>query len=493
MVLLKQDILKLVFGIKLRGFRLDKGLSLKDLSLQAGLSPSYLNEIEKGKKYPKNEKIALLARALDEKTEDLTSLELKRDLEVVQNLLDDKFLTSVPFDLFGIPSSTIFELLAERPQKLQSFTRTIIEIARTHNININDFLGALLRSYINMHENYFPVLVEASNEVARKYNINWNQPPAELKNQLTSCLKNLGVHVDETIFEEISADLGELTYFITKNKKFFISSKLSDKEKNYILAREIGYQHLKLKERNATSLTNKFETFTHLLNYFSASYFAANLIIPEKEIVTDLKHFFSQAKWDADTLNTLINKYSGPNEIFFHRMLQVLPKHFGIKQLFFLHNIYDRTTNKNEILHELHLAKPHVPHRMVGNLEHSCSLWLVHRLAKKHLASEHAEVGIQLSNLLDVSGKENQYLVIGASLQRELSPNTIESFCIGIDVTEQVKSTIAWSNSTDVPIFAIGETCERCLNVCSERRVPFQEKYDQDKYERIFKTLDELN
>ena len=50
--------------LKLRQLRIDKGYSLSQLSEKSGISISYLNEIEKGKKYPKTEKIIALGEAL---------------------------------------------------------------------------------------------------------------------------------------------------------------------------------------------------------------------------------------------------------------------------------------------------------------------------------------------------------------------------------------------------------------------------------------------
>ena len=70
-MLIDKETLRLVFGLKLRSLREGKNYSLKELAKKTGLSPSYLNEIEKGKKYPKSEKIILLAEALDEKYENL--------------------------------------------------------------------------------------------------------------------------------------------------------------------------------------------------------------------------------------------------------------------------------------------------------------------------------------------------------------------------------------------------------------------------------------
>ncbi|MCD8540807.1 MAG: helix-turn-helix domain-containing protein, partial [Leadbetterella sp.] len=53
----KTDPIRLIFGLKLKQFRLEKGWSLQELSDRSDISPSYLNEIEKGKKYPKTDKI----------------------------------------------------------------------------------------------------------------------------------------------------------------------------------------------------------------------------------------------------------------------------------------------------------------------------------------------------------------------------------------------------------------------------------------------------
>ena len=58
------ELLKFLLGLKLRKFRFEKGLSLQGLSKLSGLSSSYLNEIEKGKKYPKVDKLILLAKSL---------------------------------------------------------------------------------------------------------------------------------------------------------------------------------------------------------------------------------------------------------------------------------------------------------------------------------------------------------------------------------------------------------------------------------------------
>ncbi|HAF76204.1 MAG TPA: DNA-binding protein, partial [Maribacter sp.] len=62
---MEQEYIKLIFGLKLKQIRTEKDLSLSGLSKICGLSKSYLNEIEKGKKYPKPDKIILLSEKLE--------------------------------------------------------------------------------------------------------------------------------------------------------------------------------------------------------------------------------------------------------------------------------------------------------------------------------------------------------------------------------------------------------------------------------------------
>jgi XRE family transcriptional regulator, fatty acid utilization regulator len=489
-VLLNQDTLKFVFGMKLRGLRLDKGLSLKELSRKTGLSPSYINEIEKGKKYPKSEKILVLAQALDEKYEDLVSLELKRDLQIVQNLLDKKFLTGIPFDLFGIPAATVFELLSERPKKMRALVGTILEIARAHNIQTDDFLYALLRSYISMHENYFPSLEEAAREVTRTMKIDWRTSELELKEKLIATLKNFKVSVVEKNLEEVSPEFKELFYFISRGKKLFVSKKLDLKEQIFVLARELGYQHLKLKERTQSSLIMNLDSFAQLFNHFSASYFASALLIPEDEIKSDLKNLFSQPDWNEQSFQALVDKYPCAYESFFHRITQILPKHFALNRLFFLRYEYNFTTKKYEIARELHLSDHHDPHKVIGN-EHYCSRWLIHRLTQKQIAEPGKQtLGIQRSAY---AGTDNEYLIMGMSSKRPLMSRSITTVCIGVVVNEKLKTQISWCDSKTIPAMIVGETCERCAyKECPDRQAQLDPNLDPEKYERIFKALEEV-
>lgn len=487
-MLLDQDTLKFVFGMKLRGLRLDKGLSLKDLAKKTGLSPSYLNEIEKGKKYPKTEKILILAEALEEKYEDLMSLELKRDLQLVQNLLDKKFLTGIPFDLFGIPAATVFELLAERPKKMRALVGTILEIARAHNIQIDDFLFALLRAYIDMHDNYFPSLEEAAKKAADKYGLHTRKTLPEIKGILTQTLAEKKIQVIEKDLGELSPDLREILYFVAdRGKKFYLSSKLDLDEQVFILARELGFLELRLKARPPSSLILNLDSFDQLFNHFSANYFASSLLIPEPEIVKDLQEFFDLKEWQEGFLEKLLHKYPCTYESLFHRMTQILPKHFGLRHLFFLRYEYDLNLKKYEIARELHLSNPQGPYRVKGQ-EHYCSRWLIYRLTQQQIKSpEETALGIQRSRY---SGTASEYVIFSVAYRKPLFPQKITTVCIGLLANEALTKKIPWSSSGKIASYVVGETCERCAEKnCSERSAPLDPQLDPERFDRIFKTL----
>ena len=106
---------KIILGLKLRQLRFEKGLSFALLAEQTGMSVSYLNEIEKGKKYPKEDKIRLLANALKTTPEELVSDVMPKSLAPIEDLLQSNFLNELPLDLFGIELNKVSKLSPMRP------------------------------------------------------------------------------------------------------------------------------------------------------------------------------------------------------------------------------------------------------------------------------------------------------------------------------------------------------------------------------------------
>ena len=98
----EKDYIKLIFGLKLKQARTNKNLSLFGLAKSTELSKSYLNEIEKGKKYPKTDKIILLADKLEVSYDSMVSLKLDNNLAPIGEILKSGILKEIPLDIFGI-------------------------------------------------------------------------------------------------------------------------------------------------------------------------------------------------------------------------------------------------------------------------------------------------------------------------------------------------------------------------------------------------------
>ena len=81
-----EENIRIIFGLKLKKLRSDKKLSLQQLSDMSGVSVSYMNEIENGKKYPKPDKITELAKALETTYDSLVSLKINKITYYMENM-----------------------------------------------------------------------------------------------------------------------------------------------------------------------------------------------------------------------------------------------------------------------------------------------------------------------------------------------------------------------------------------------------------------------
>ena len=102
MTTLGPENLRLVLGLKTRALREERGWTLQELARRSGLAISYLSEIEKGKKYPKPEKLLALAGALELPFEELVSPRVEEELSPLSAFAASEFLREFPFELFGL-------------------------------------------------------------------------------------------------------------------------------------------------------------------------------------------------------------------------------------------------------------------------------------------------------------------------------------------------------------------------------------------------------
>lgn len=493
---LNQDNIRLVFGLKLKQLRLDKSLSLSDLSQRTGLSISYINEIEKGKKYPKSDKIIALSRALEVEYDSLVSIKLSKKLEPISELLQSNILTELPLDLFGIDPADLLEMLSDAPTKLSAFIGTLIEIARNYNMSVEQFYFSALRTYQEMYDNYFEDLEQEAEQFLAHY-----QVPEELilndKYLADLLVKNYPYEIqfiDEKKYPEL---IGIRSMLVPRGDKLrlLISPQLDANQRAFIYGRELGYQYMKLKNRLNTTHLVEAESFEQLLNNYKASYFASAIIIKGKVLAKKLSHFFEQPQFDGEALVQLIEYFHSTPESFCYRLSNILPKYFGISQLFFLRFNNFAGQNRFDLTKEMHIARKHNPHTVRD--EHYCRRWvaltILQELADLQSKSQyqHTLCRMQISHYMDT---QDEYFVVAFAKPMSPTPNLNVSVSMGIRLDNNVRAKIKFLNNADIPKREVNETCERCPSFdCKERMAAPTVLQRKRKNEAIRKAMLQLS
>ena len=146
---------RIIFGLKVKQFRQERGWNFEELGQRTGIYISYLNEIEKGKKYPQLDYRKRLSEVLEIPYEFLISPELTKEYAPLGALLHSKFLNDLPLDLFGIGMQPLVEIISSAPAKVNAFISALLEIARVYAVREEHFYFAALRAYQELRDNYF--------------------------------------------------------------------------------------------------------------------------------------------------------------------------------------------------------------------------------------------------------------------------------------------------------------------------------------------------
>jgi len=464
---MEQDYIKLIFGLKLKQIRTERELSLFGLSKLSGLSKSYLNEIEKGKKYPKPDKIASLSEHLDIPYDEMVSLKLDKNLAPIGEILQSKLLKEIPLELFGIQESTMIDIISNAPAKVTAFISTIIEIAKNYNFSKESFYLASLRSFQEANNNYFDHLEHAVLAFAKTYQVDLTKPLKS--NELEDILVEEYGYTINTSELASHTELDNLrSVFVPKTKTLLLAKHIDDAQKTFIYAKEIAYNYLKINERLYTFSWIKFENFDQVLNNFYASYFAGALIIPRARLVADLKILFSKKSFKPKDFEHIINNYNASPESIYHRLTNILPKDFNLKSLFFLRFSHQKGSNDFELNKELHLSKQQSPHANETD-EHYCRRWVSLKVLEDiSKTNKPHEFDIQISNY---PKEEKSYLVLSSATPDPFVSESYRSVSIGIKINTQFNRKVAFAKSKSITTTQVGVTCERCIiNDCEVRQ-----------------------
>jgi transcriptional regulator with XRE-family HTH domain len=486
---------RLVFGIKLKQLRTQRGYSFVELSERSGLSVSYLNEIENGKKYPKPEKSVALSEALGVSVEELSSLDLPKTLQPLAALLQSHVFDELPLDLFGIDIARIVEIIANAPLKVSAFVSAMSDIARKYEMQEENFYFAALRSYQRLFDNYFE---ELETEAARFRAADQLEPEEMVSHErlLEILRKDFRYRIDKATLA-FHPELREVwTVALPDKRRLLVSPRLGREQERFLLAKELGYRFLKLKERAFTPNMIHPASFEEALNNFKTSYFAGALLLPAEPLVRDLRGLFGQPAWQVSDLEALVEKYGATPELFFQRLTNLLPKFFGMNDLFLLRFHHLPGSKDFELTKELHLGRQHQPHANEAK-ERYCrrwvTIWLLEDLAvasPEELRGGKLLSGIQRSGYI---GSDDEYLVFAMAENGPPLSDKNMSVGIGVALTPDTRRQIAFLQDRSIPHRWVHQTCERCpVPDCRQRAAPASVLEAEERKKAVQETLAKL-
>jgi len=470
------DNLRLVLGLKVRARRESKGWTLQELSRRSGLAISYLSEIEKGRKYPKPEKLLDLARALQIGFEELVSPRVEDELTPLSAFADSEFLREFPFELFGLEAGDLFDLVSSDPKRAGALLRTFADIARRHDLEVEQFLFGALRSFQQLHGNYFPEIEEAADRFRER--LGWSSGAAGAERRLREHLElGSGYRVD---FHELEArpELASLRSVFAAGPPptLYLNGGLTSRQRAFAMAREIGYRELGLEERAVTGSWLKAESFDQVLNNFKASYFAGALLLPRADLLPAIEDLLAEPRFYGGQLADMVSRFGATPEMLFYRISQLVPAHLGLNEIFFVRFFRD-TARKRPVLNKvLNLSTVAVPHGVAPE-ESACRRWpgvsifdtpgLARATPSRRPPVAAARCRFQSEPV--------EFLVVAMARPLALRPRTLSSVSLGFRVDERLKRVVKFLDDPKLPALEVDLTCERCplgRERCRERAAP---------------------
>jgi len=331
----KKDIkeLNLKIGPKIKAFRRQLGIQANTLSLQLGISPSYLNLIESGKRKIDGDLILKICKELKIQLSDLTS---KTDLNLENNI--SELLGDELFEDLDILGPEVKDLVNTNPKiakaliKLgDNFKQKDHEIVnRVENLSgkiidnrKGSFPGEVVSDFLQENKNYFPKLENFANEVFNEIKINNRATYMSLCNFLKN---KYGIKVKDVLPKE---EKPFSKMFYKKNRELLLSDYVALETKKLYAGAQIAQEGAMdiidnyLSNFSFPSDESKKLTKVALLNYCGAA------------ILMPYKMFHNECMKQKYDLELLQNTFACTFEQIAHRVtclqdpdLPGIPFHF---------------------------------------------------------------------------------------------------------------------------------------------------------------------
>jgi predicted transcriptional regulator/DNA-binding XRE family transcriptional regulator len=333
---LNETALNANVGHRLRTLRLSRNVKQSDAARELGVSPAYLNLIEKGKRVTP---FPLLWKALKffevDPEQFMSQLGEGRVDQALARLLDEPLLKTLDLDPESLASLSAEPKLAGTVAALFNLyknTRTQLEnvMAQLSSEERGRTLGAEGRfdyspfdevsDFLQSKENYFPELEEEAEAVRREVGAERIISSAQLIRALESRFQL------QTRFEEPPRGSSVVRRLDLEKRTLTLSPSMTEQPLKFQLAATIGLLVLdrtRLVERVAGALTKHVET-PRLIKVNLANYFAGALLLPYGD-------FFKETQRTRYDVELVSSNFGVTYETVAHRLCNLAdPKRRGV-------------------------------------------------------------------------------------------------------------------------------------------------------------------
>ncbi len=473
---------RIIFGIKLGRLRRESSMSFQNLSAATGISVSYLNEMEKGKKAPRADKIELLENALGVRAGYLTDPRLSSSLHPLGNLLSSGFLKDLPLETFGISHPKVIQAIAEAPIQIGAFIQTLLDFTRTEHSRGNHFYTAALQTYkelcsFNMEEaeqsaikhtdHSFQLL---TSNVAR---FHW------LKDILTSIS---GWKVS-TMDKNIQVSAAVLPCFVNpKSKTILLHPGLDNETKVYCL--QWLRAHLALGLPLPEYLGNgRNKHFQDAIDEWKIRMWMQAVVVSKNKIVERVMKIAQGSGIDENQVAELVGLAPYDTQSHLERIAGVIYQHLKIRDVFLWVFSHDTDSQSHVCTTELYARSPKRK-LMYQREEHHCRYYPGMELV---INPEKYPSGFLVAPYF-LETLNAGYLCI-SHVRDSLIPGRKTSYTIGMNARHLTGLQYKPTEMTHTPV-----SCERCARPDCPRRAAYEESFPFGgiKSKELEKTLEKL-
>jgi hypothetical protein len=256
--------------------------------------------------------------------------------------------------------------------------------------------------------------------------------------------------------------------------RLHINGRLLASQRAFVLAREIGYRHLRLDERVATSNWLRVDSWEQVLNNFKASYFAGALLIDGARLTADLERLFARKHFDGEAWLQVVRRHNATPEMFFHRLTELLPERFGLSGLYFMRFTHQTGAGGDpfRLTKVFNLSRVPVPHG-VGLNETYCRRWPPLRLLGDAATRPRRRTAFALrldAERVRFLDEGAEFLTLTSVRPLSLHDNAGSAVSLGLLLDEALTSKVRFWNDPSLARTDVNLTCERCRLRRSECR-----------------------